>query len=201
MYVHHDLHPKRTFARLSSDGSVGEDLSVQTEQHDQACLSKYMHVPEKEHVHQATNSLAITMCRRADSRCVPDDTNTFIMSIYHHQTFRNWHAQYQPHVLLFQRSAPFSLHAISQKGIWVNGKLPLTNETESLLVKGTPLAGHLELFYITSISWKTSGQRYHGFVDDPLFLAFGIEDIRSGGIDVLAGDLLKDVSFCSDGVA
>jgi len=48
------------------------------------------------------------------------------------------------------------------------------------------------------MSWKGKEQKYHGYLDDALFLAFGIEDSRSGGIDVTAGELLKGMGLCSE---
>jgi hypothetical protein len=56
--------------------------------------------------------------------------------------------------------------------------------------------GHTEMFYMTSMSWKRHDQKYHGYLDDVMFLAFGIEDTRAGAIDVLAGDLLQDLAYC-----
>jgi hypothetical protein len=52
------------------------------------------------------------------------------------------------------------------------------------------------MFYVTSLSWKGQGQRYHGYIDDVLFVAFGIEDEKSAAIDLVAGDLLQDLGFC-----
>lgn len=52
------------------------------------------------------------------------------------------------------------------------------------------------MFYITSMSWKSHAQKYHGYIDDVIFVAFGVEDTMAGVIDVLAGDLLQDLAFC-----
>lgn len=199
LYVHHDIFPQRTFARLSADGSIGEDLSVHTTPNDDTCIAKYMlPLPEDETIHQATNSLSITLCSRTERTCQPNDDNTFLMTIVHHQTFHDWHGQYYGHVVLFKQTAPFELHAVSRKGLWINGKKPLGCETESMLIDGCGPPNHDELFYINSMSWVNHNQTYHGYIDDPLFLAFGIEDVRSGGIDVLAGDILRDLAFCAN---
>ena len=50
--------------------------------------------------------------------------------------------------------------------------------------KSEILDGHTEMFYITSISWRSDAQNSHCHIDDVLFLAFGVEDIRSGATDV-----------------
>jgi hypothetical protein len=53
------------------------------------------------------------------------------------------------------------------------------------------------MLYMTSISWKSHGQKYHGYIDDTLFLAFGREDSAAGGIDVTARDLLAELGMCA----
>jgi hypothetical protein len=155
--------------------------------------------PELESIHQATNSLSITLCKRADPGCTTNASNTFIFTIFQHKSYHDWHGIYEPYVMVFQRDSPFEVHAISQRPIWIHGRGPLTKETGSLLYsdpnKEIP-SGHTEMFYVTSISWKTHGQKYHGYLDDPLFLAFGIEDTRAGLIDVLAEDLFSDLGYC-----
>lgn len=226
-YVHHDIHPKRVFAELDFDGSVGEDLAPKSAAHDEACMAQYMpHVgPNLESIHQATNSLAITLCKRADPKCIPDSSNTFVMHIFQYkvheqrrvskaahvwldaerflttsQTYHDYHGIYEPYVVLFQQSAPFAIHAISQRPLWIHGRNALTKATGSLSYEGKPDSdipnGHTEMFYMTSMSYKSHSQRYHGYIDDVLFLAFGIEDSRSGAIDIMAGDLLQDLALC-----
>ena len=50
---------------------------------------------------------------------------------------------------------------------------------------------------MTSLSWNTHGQKYHGYSDDVLFIAFGIEDSKTAAIDIVAGELLMDLGLCS----
>jgi len=201
-YVHHDIFPHRVFAQLSFDGSVGPDLAIESASKDDVCLTMYMPplTPTDESIHQATNSLSITLCKRADPGCIPNDSNTFIFAIFHHKSYHDWHGVYEPYVMIFQRNAPFAIHAISQRPLWIHGRAALTKDTHSLLYENDPgreiPAGHTEMFYVTSISWKTHGQKYHGYLDDPIFLAFGIEDTRAGLIDVLAEDLFQDLGLC-----
>jgi len=201
-YAHHDIFPHRVFAQLSFDGSVGPDLAVNSASKDDVCLTMYMPplTPTDESIHQATNSLSITLCKRMDIGCIPNDSNTFIFTIFHHKSYHDWHGVYEPYVMVFQRNAPFTIYAISQRPLWIHGRAALTKDTHSLLYENDPSKeipdGHTEMFYVTSISWKTHGQKYHGYLDDPLFLAFGIEDTRAGLIDVLAEDLFQDLGLC-----
>jgi hypothetical protein len=201
-YVHHDIYPQRVFAQLSYDGSVGQDLALESANKDNMCLTTYMPTlaPTDESIHQASNSLSITMCRRKDPGCVPDATNTFIFTVFHHKSFHDWHGIYEPYVMLFQQTAPFAIHAISQRPLWIHGRTALSKDTHAMVYENDPNkeipANHTEMFYVTSVSWKTHGQKYHGYLDDPLFLGFGIEDSRAGIMDILADDLFQDLGFC-----
>ncbi|RMZ88287.1 hypothetical protein DV736_g4494, partial [Chaetothyriales sp. CBS 134916] len=199
-YVHYNLWPKRSFAELQVDGSESEDMAGLTAHKDNICMRKLMPpvAQESESIHQATNSLSITMCKRDETDCVPNDWNTYIMHIFHHKGYYAFHGVYEPFVVLFKNSAPFDLHAISKKPFWVEGRKNLTIASDSPLYRKHPEyipENHTEFFYFTSMSWKTHGQKYHGFIDDELFLSFGIEDARSGVIDVRARDLLDDLAL------
>ncbi|KAK3358035.1 hypothetical protein B0T25DRAFT_590091 [Lasiosphaeria hispida] len=101
---------------------------------------------------EATNSLRVTMCERADVACKPDGEDTFILTVVQHKWYYNYHSEYEPYVIVFRERAPFEVR----------------------------------------------GQKYHGYLDDELFLAFGMEDERGGGIDVRASDLLGEMGLCSD---
>lgn len=185
-YVHFDITPSRSFARLNGDGSVGKNLALNSAKKDNRCLARYLPRLDGatlESVHQATNSLSVTLCRRADPSCTPDSENTFVFIIFQHKTYYEFHAAYHPYVMLFKQSAPFEVWAVSTRPMWISGRTLLPS-------------GDTEMFYITSMSWREHGQTYHGYADDVLFLAFGIEDRDTAGIDVLAGDLLANLGLC-----
>jgi hypothetical protein len=222
-YVHYDMTPRsRAFARLHGDGSVGEDLGAGGGHGfaDAACLARYLpdvsataalHGPGfHESLHQATNSLSVTLCRRgggADpaAACTPDDNNTFILAVLHHKIYRDFHSVYEPYAVLFRRRAPFDVFAVSSKPLWISGRqtVPGTGGAAAGWLgvgQGQGRADTTEMFYVTSISWKDQGLKYHGHVDDVMFLAFGIEDERAAGIDVQAGSLLANLGLCDDDV-
>lgn len=204
-YVHHSLHPFRTFAELSYDGAVGPNLAPFSSSTDAVCMAQFMpHPSEDESIHQATNSLAITLCKRADPGCAPNENNTFVMSIFQHKKYHSFHGEYEPYVLLFSQTPPFAIKAISHRPLWIHGRSALTRETHSVLYDMDPEReipdGQTEMFYVTSMGWKTHGQKYHGHIDDVLFLGFGIEDTRAAGMDVLAEDLLEDLGWCDGGI-
>lgn len=188
-YVHHDVAPRRVFTQLGTDGSAGPDLGpIAAAAGDDACMARLMpHVaPDLESVHQATNSLSITLCRRADPACVETDDNTFVVTLFHHKSFYHFHGQYEPYAMLFRRTAPFALYAVSTKPLWINGRARYDDYRGS------------EMVYVVSMGWKDRGLTWHGFLDDVVFLAFGIEDKRAAGIDVLAEDLLAGLGLCAE---
>ncbi|TQN67161.1 hypothetical protein CSHISOI_08289 [Colletotrichum shisoi] len=183
-YLHQDVAPKRVFAKLNADGSVGPDLAPLAAG-DEACLSKYMPklAPDLESIHQATNSLSVSFCKRSDPACKVTSDNTFIITVFQHKTFYRFHSEYAPYVMVFRQRAPFEVFAVSKKPLWIHGR-------------EKRLDGSSDMFYVTSMSWRGKDQRYHGFLDDGLFLSFGIEDQRTGAIDVLAEDLLAELGTC-----
>ncbi|KAL6858353.1 hypothetical protein ACO1O0_005814 [Amphichorda felina] len=186
-YVHYDLLPQRVFAKVGSDGSVGSDLAPRTASSDDKCFEKYLPEPasEQESVHQATNSLLVTLCRRSEPSCVADDDNTFIITIFQHKTFYNFHSVYEPYIMAFRRKSPFQVHGISRRPLWISGRQVHADR------------GTSDMLYVTSMGWKSRKLQYHGFIDDELFLAFGIEDESAGGIDILAGDLIGELGLCN----
>ena len=188
MFLHYDVAPKRVFAQVKPDGSVGRDVAPLAAKLDDQCMTKYMPqvAPTQESIHQATNSLKITLCRRADKLCIANESNTFIFTIFQHKKYYNFHSEYEPYVMMFQQRAPFEIYAMSRHPIWIHGREKHTDNHNS------------DMFYVTSMNWKQRDRRYHGYLDDEIFLAFGIEDERTGGMDVLAGDLLGDLGLCLD---
>ena len=195
LYAHHDMTPKRVFAKVEADGSVGPDLAPAVALNDDKCLTKYLPklAPESESIHQATNSLSITLCNRSDSTCSPTDENTVLFTVYQHKKFHYLHALYEPYVMAYNRTAPFEIYGMSKKPIWINGRV--MPEAKSEMEDPHHVAGQ-EMLYVVSMNWKKAGQNYHGFQDDELLLSFGIEDHHAGAIDILAGDLFKGLGRC-----
>lgn len=204
MYAQYDIFPKRVVAKLEETGAVGPDLGPLTAGSDGRCINRFLPkvASQLESLHQATNSLAVTLCSREEPSCSPSDANTYILTIVQHKSFYDFHGVYEPYAVLFQQRAPFELHAISSRPIWIHGRekgnpKPGPDTASGASGPPPPPNVHMEMFYITSVSWKSRGQRYHGYSDDVLFIGFGIEDSKTAGIDVLAGDLLRDMGLCA----
>jgi len=107
--------------------------------------------------------------------------------------------------MLFEQKAPFKIHGISTKPFWIHGrgKPNLVDEEPSNTViekrnNGQKPWNSSEMLYFTSMSWKSHEQKYHGYLDDVVFLGFGVEDAQSAGIDVVVGDLLMDIGPCAN---
>jgi hypothetical protein len=194
MYLHYDILPKRSFAKVSDDGSgISEDLAPRAAAHDSKCLEQYMpHLKEHEHIHQATNSLAIVMCQRSSPEC-DVARNTYIFTIFHHKTYNENHNLYEPYLMIIRNEAPFEIHAISSKPFWISGRgKPGENWSSDPAIS----ASQTQMMYITSVNWKERGLNYTGYLDDELMIAFGIEDKAAGGIDVTAEQLFKELNMC-----
>ncbi|RMZ81619.1 hypothetical protein DV736_g6650, partial [Chaetothyriales sp. CBS 134916] len=187
----------RTFAKLNTtDGMVGENLAPFAAEHDARCLAQLM--PEinletkLEYIHQSTNSLLVTLCKRSDPHCQRTTENTFVFFLFNKKSFY-MHGMYEPYIMLFKQTSPFEVYAVSQKSLWYNGR----GRPEGEWQKDTWRPhGQTELLFTTSMSWKSQALTYHGFLDDTLFLTFGIEDKRGGIIDVIVGDLIADLAYC-----
>ncbi|GAM90524.1 hypothetical protein ANO11243_085680 [Dothideomycetidae sp. 11243] len=93
---------------------------------------------------------------------------------------------------MFQQRAPFEVHGISGQAIWHNGRGKPGGQW------GPPPMSLEQMLFTTAVSWKDQGLTHHGYLDDTLFITFGVEDKRSGVIDVKAGDLLANIKFCRD---
>ncbi|KAH6724764.1 hypothetical protein DL95DRAFT_379991 [Leptodontidium sp. 2 PMI_412] len=201
MYTHYDIHPKRVFAKVEYDGTVGPDLAPLAEPLDSKCMAARMPKLEntkQENLHQATNSLSITMCKRADPNCKAEESNTFVFILFQYKSYFEYHGQYEPYVMIFSQQPPFQILGISNKPIWIYGRGgPGTGKKlKDMGEKAEARWKQTEMLYVTSMSWKERGRKYHGFLDDVLFIGFGIEDEVAGGIDIVAGDLFADMGSC-----
>ncbi|EKD15318.1 uncharacterized protein L3040_001685 [Drepanopeziza brunnea f. sp. 'multigermtubi'] len=197
-YAHYHVSPRRAFAQLNNDGSVGEDLASRATT-DEQCLEARMPAATRDHeeIHQATNSLAVTMCKRADPACQATAQNTFIFTLFHYKSYYQYHGEYEPYVMMFRQSAPFDLHSISEKPLWIHGRGGEgTGKKHANWKEGLGKWTQTEMVYVTSIAWKQKGLKYHGYLDDVLLIGFGVEDEHAGGIDVVVGDLFENLAPC-----
>jgi len=105
-------------------------------------------------------------------------------------------ASNEPYVMVFKGTSPFEMHGISSKSIWIHGRgrAGETSKPEGQAFEGLDEWNQTKMFCVTSISRKVEGR---GYINDVVFLRFGIEDERTAWIDVVAGDLLKSLALRS----
>jgi hypothetical protein len=191
-YVHYDIAPTRVYGKIDPLSSIVEDMSTQLPASDAQCMLEYIPSTGRgDSVSQATNSLSITTCKRFDDDCILEDSNTFIMEIFQRRSQHREIKTSEPFVILFDRNAPFATHGISTQPLWFAGQKGKAEDKEG------KTSSHVEMLNIMGISWKDKTQTYHGFVDDIIHVAFGIEGKMTGVVDVVAGDLLEDLGLCS----
>jgi hypothetical protein len=130
-------------------------------------------------VHQGTPMLSVTLCKRGE--CEPDAHNTVLMGIVQKRRLSPV-LHYDKRVVTWNATSPFEYRSISK-----NIYLPGTDDW------GYTWAGGL-VYYWNSTDLPSN--RSHGYLDDEVFISFGIADKESGWIDVLADDLVKDHTFC-----
>lgn len=193
MHLHYNIYPKRSFAKLNSTGGVEQELAVYSEASDQACMQMNMpqiQYPAHEKIVQATNALSVTMCNRSDEACFESEQNTFIMTIFNVKT-THLVENYDPYVMLFKRTAPFEIHAIGKKPLWIDGRKKLGQVTTSNYTR--PASSLIE---VNSMAYIKRDRLFHGYMDDPMYLSFSIDNERGGAIDVTPADLLQELGTC-----
>jgi len=200
MYAHYDLEPRRVFAKIDDMGRhEGGNLARLSRKTDEPCWEKWMDTTAFSNgTHQATNSLTVTLCKRADPACKATDTNTFIFTIFQKKLSYAGHAFYLPYIMLFQRHPPFAMHALTKKPFWIEGQRPggvRIPKNEEKTVHGTIDYAYYqhEMIYVTAMNYKVQNTDYHGYLDDEIWVSFGREDTWMGAIDLTAESLLGDL--------
>ena len=128
VYIHYDLpDPRRgprgrTFAKVLGNGLTTTNL---TDPLEDPCLKELTEVEEPDEMkrggtwHQATNSLRLILCNRADPSCKASDDNTVFFALVHRK-FPNWlklPLRYERFFIVWQAIPPFALIGISQHPI------------------------------------------------------------------------------------
>ncbi|KAM5349636.1 hypothetical protein ACJ41O_006141 [Fusarium nematophilum] len=133
-------------------------------------------------VHQSTPMLSLTLCDRGE--CEPSEDNTVMISMVQQRHDRpaypaTW---YDHRIAVYAAAPPFNLMGVSKKlsyhgevhtaYTWTGSMVFLANQT------GIP------------------GNRSHGYLDDEIWLSFGIGDSAPGWLDIKASELVTDHYFC-----
>ncbi len=163
MYIHNDVAPRRVYAKLNADGSVGSDLWAARP--PRATPSAW---PSTSPRPWGSSSPSTRRPTPSPSRCAgerirtasPTTPTPFSLPSSSTKMHYGSHSTYEPYVMMFQRRAPFELYAVSTKPMWIHGRK----------------ASNSAMFYVTSMSWKAHDAKYHGYLDDEMFWASASED-------------------------
>lgn len=189
------VEPGQLFRWISSDSPVEEVVSAEsaveapyppnTEPsatwHSQhiTCIHDVMLTDSN--VHQSTPMLSLTLCGRGI--CEPDEQNTVMLGIVQrlHDRPSSPFTWYDRRIAVYSAAAPYNMLSVSKRFTYhgeVDGKYIWTG----------------------SMVYFTNGTQFpprnHGYLDDDIWLSFGIEDLAAGWIDIKASDLIADHYLC-----
>lgn len=135
-------------------------------------------------IHQATPLLSLTLCRRG--MCQPTQNNTVLLGMYHKHS--EWpYLWYQRRVAVYRATPPYNMLSVSKELVYLgedDGKFTWTGSM---------------VYFVNSAEIPLN--RSHGFLDDEIWLSYGIKDRVSGWIDVTAIDLVADHYLCQNNIA
>ncbi|KAM5362446.1 hypothetical protein ACJZ2D_012528 [Fusarium nematophilum] len=133
------------------------------------------------HVHQSTPMLSLTLCNRG--ACEPNDQNTVMLGMVQrrHDPPGAPFLWYDRRIAVYSAAAPYNMLSVSKRLTYhgeVDGKYVWTGSMVYF--------GNQTRFPPTN----------HGFLDDEIWLSFGIKDSAAGWIDIEARELVKDHYLC-----
>ena len=130
------------------------------------------------HVHQSTPMLSITLCKRG--RCQPSAENTVLIGMvqrrYDHPTW------YDRRIVTYSSVAPYQMLSVSKI-------LSYHGESET----GTYAWTGSMVYYTHHRHFPPPN---HGYLDDEIWLSFGLKDADGGWIDIRAEELVRDHYLC-----
>lgn len=212
-YVHYDMGPqKRSFAKLLGGGLSTDNL---TDPREIPCLEDASDPSEEGTWHQATNSLKLVLCDRADKDCAPTRANQVFFSIIHHKhkNIFNLPLRYERYVMVWSGEPPFNMLGISKHAML------LANETASgfdaednwnddgqqqkLLAEDKEGKPNWAYFtYTVSLAWAWGRKmdepedKGKGYLDDEIIMGIGVDDGHMAFSRILAKDLLQCLRAC-----
>ncbi|KAF4457209.1 hypothetical protein F53441_773 [Fusarium austroafricanum] len=133
------------------------------------------------HVHQSTPMLSLTLCNRG--ACEPDEQNTIMMGMVQHRLDPPFapFSWYDRRIAVYEATAPYRMISVSKKFTY-HGEADGTYS------------------WTGSMSYYTNQTEFpptnHGFLDDEIWLGFGIKDSAAGWMDIRARDLIADHYMC-----
>ncbi|KAF5017325.1 hypothetical protein F66182_10754 [Fusarium sp. NRRL 66182] len=133
------------------------------------------------HVHQSTPMLSLTLCNRGT--CEPSEQNTVMLGLVQrrHDLPAAPFTWYDRRIAVYEAAPPYRMVSVSKKLTYhgeVDGKYVWTGTMN---------------YYTNQTEFPPSN---HGFLDDEIWLGFGIKDSAAGWLDIYARDLVADHYLC-----
>lgn len=151
------------------------DLEAVNSKAETTCIEDIMGTD----LHQATPILRVTLCNRGE--CLPSIHNTVLFGLIHKRNERP-HLWYDRRIVTWNITSPFEYRSVSKRLVYPGARHDDYVWTGSMTYNFDPSAIPLD--------------RSHGYLDDEIWLAFGIKDAEAGWLDVDARQLLDDHHFC-----
>ncbi|KAK9452599.1 hypothetical protein V1511DRAFT_484696 [Dipodascopsis uninucleata] len=212
-YVQHELGPTRSLTILQGSGS-GKNLLDKDKQETPQCIKEL--VPAENgsvdvEIHQATNSLRVTLC---EFPCEPNVHNTVLVSIFHIKYKNMAETTYKRYAAVMNATAPFNIIARSPE-LTISGGDEKTNFYAVSMVWDRSFWDHptwseylkknkgdnTKYDPATSndpIDKSTSNtdDYYHGWISDMVVINFSIDELESAVIHTPMKDILDCLIFC-----
>jgi len=168
---------------------------------------------EQYEVHQASPAIRITLCNRGE--CLPDIHNTVYVSLFH-RVFTTNGKFFERRIITWNTTFPFNYVSVS-KPIFYHGVLETQIvHTSSLCLLPRSLRSRQDRRPAHAAKpvplYLSNGPHYgfsslvpdgtsdfelsHGYLDDEIMIAFGLDDKDGGWIDTLVSELIADQIMC-----
>ncbi|KAK9459716.1 uncharacterized protein V1516DRAFT_628205 [Lipomyces oligophaga] len=206
-YVHYD-YLNRDFSPLINDSSLTTSRSSSRSIVDNLLVDYSESTKSANDIHQATNSLLVTLC---DFPCIPTIHNTVLIEIVHLKLMHSLTLYYRRYVVVMNATAPFEILGRTENLMYAGTSLTEMVYTVSMVWDKDNFAGHepwnekihggQEIWFalktnraatnsMSADSLMDSSNLYHGWLNDMVLINFGIKDSDSGCIHVRARELL-----------
>ncbi|KAF5004293.1 hypothetical protein FDECE_9203 [Fusarium decemcellulare] len=146
--------------------------------HKMTCVHDVM--LSDQNVHQSTPMLGLTLCNRGE--CEPDDANTVMLGMVQrrHDPPAAPYTWYDRRIVAYSAAQPYRMLSVSKKLSYhgeVDGKYIWTGSM---------------IYYANGTDFPSN----HGYLDDEIWLSFGIKDSAAGWMDIKARELVADHYLC-----
>lgn len=134
------------------------------------------------HVHQSTQMLSLTLCNR--DACTPSEDNTVLIGMVQRRydpPVRK-HTLYERRIVAYSSAPPYQMRSVSKRLMY-----PGEDDDKYIWTGGMALFAN---------SANVPTDRSHAFLDDEVWLSFGIADKAPGWLDVRAADLIAGHYMC-----